>query len=565
MGYVAVIALLVAAVTLFAPPLMRTHHIEERAAGLEHMALLLEGQVLPYLAGTGAGDLEGFVTDIGRKTGTRITVIDVDGKVLADSEKEPLDMENHLFRPEIQASLRGEKQMSIRPSSTLKADMMYLSIPLRVDGEVIGALRLSLFMRDIEALLDALRGDLLKVVGVVTLVALILAFFLTRSVTGPLREVIDASKQVAGGDFDVTVSTRRSGEFGDFARSFNAMTRKLKDMFGEIRVQNEEIRSILASIREGLCVLDKDARVVLCNASFRRIAGNDAPEGRHIWEVVRSSGVAEVVRKARETGAEAAEETAIGERAYFCSVARLAAADRLVVTLHDVTEFRALEKTKKDFVVNVSHELKTPLTAIKGFVETMEPRAEQENRPYLEIIRRNTDRLIAIVEDLLVLSELEARGKRLDKDSVEVRPIAENILKLFERRAREKGIALALEAPAGLPAIQADPVQIEGLLLNLVDNAVKYTEKGSVTVRLGAGEGRFLIEVVDTGIGIDAAHQSHVFERFYVADKSRSKKLGGTGLGLSIVKHIALAHEGTVSLKSRLGEGTTLSVSLPVA
>jgi two-component system phosphate regulon sensor histidine kinase PhoR len=398
----------------------------------------------------------------------------------------------------------------------------------------------------------------------VTLVALILAFFLTRSVTGPLREVIDASKKVAGGDFDVTVSTRRSGEFGDFARSFNAMTAKLNDMFGEIRVQNEEIRSILASIREGLCVLDKDARVVLCNASFRRIAGNDAPEGRHIWEVIRSSGVAEVVRKARETGAEAAEETAIGERAYFCSVARLTAADRLVMTLYDVTEFRALEKTKKDFVVNVSHELKTPLTAIKGFIETMEPRAEQENRPYLEIIRRNTDRLIAIVEDLLVLSELEARGKRLDKDSVEVRPIAENILKLFERRAREKGIGLALEAPAGLPAIQADPVQIEGLLLNLVDNAVKYTEKGSVTVRLSVGAGRFLIEVADTGIGIDAAHQPHVFERFYVADKSRSKKLGGTGLGLSIVKHIALAHEGTVSLKSRLGEGTTLSVSLPI-
>jgi two-component system phosphate regulon sensor histidine kinase PhoR len=563
-GYVAVIALLVAAVTLFAPPLMRTHHIEERAAGLEHMGLLLESQVLPYLMGTASGDLEGFVTDLGHKTGTRITVIDVEGVVLADSEKEPRDMENHLFRPEIQASLRGEKQMSIRPSSTLKADMMYLSVPLRADGRVVGALRLSLFMKDIEALLGTLRGDLLKVVGIVTLVALILAFFLTRSVTGPLREVIDASKKVAGGDFDVTVSTRRSGEFGDFARSFNAMTAKLNDMFGEIRVQNEEIRSILASIREGLCVLDKDARVVLCNASFRRIAGNDAPEGRHIWEVIRSSGVAEVVRKARETGAEAAEETAIGERAYFCSVARLTAADRLVMTLYDVTEFRALEKTKKDFVVNVSHELKTPLTAIKGFIETMEPRAEQENRPYLEIIRRNTDRLIAIVEDLLVLSELEARGKRLDKDSVEVRPIAENILKLFERRAREKGISLALEAPAGLPAIQADPVQIEGLLLNLVDNAVKYTEKGSVTVRLSVGAGRFLIEVADTGIGIDAAHQPHVFERFYVADKSRSKKLGGTGLGLSIVKHIALAHEGTVSLKSRLGEGTTLSVSLPI-
>ena len=563
-GYAAVIVLLAAAVTLFAPPLMRTHHIEERAAGLEHMAVLLEGQVLPYFMGAGTGDLEGFVTGVGRRTGTRITVINADGDVLADSEKEPRDMENHLFRPEIQASLRGEKLMSIRPSSTLKADMMYMSIPLRAEGRVVGALRLSVFMRDIEALLAALRGDLMKFVGAVTLVALILAFFLTRSVAGPVREVIDASKRVAAGDFDVTVSTRRSGEFRDFARSFNAMTGRLKDMFGEIRVQNEEIRSILASIREGLCVLDKDARIVLCNASFRRMAGNDSPEGRHFWEVVRSSIAAEIVRNVRDTGIESAAEVAVGDRAFFCSVAKLAAGDRLVVTLHDITEFRALEKTKRDFAVNVSHELKTPLTAIKGFVETMEPRAEEENRPYLEIIRRNTDRLIAIVEDLLVLSQLEARGMKTEKSLVRLRPLAENILKLFERQASEKGIAISLETSPDLPEIQADPLQVEGLLLNLIDNAVKYTDKGSVTVRLTAKEGRLLIEVMDTGIGIDTVHQPHVFERFYVVDKSRSKKLGGTGLGLAIVKHIVLAHEGTVSVKSRLGEGTTFTVSLPL-
>jgi len=564
-GYAAVIVLLAAAVTVSAPPLMRKRHIAERASSLEHMALLLEGQVVPYLAGSGAGNLAGFVAAVGRKTGARITVIDASGAVLADSEREARDMENHFYRPEIQASLQGEKRLSIRPSSTLKTDMMYMSIPLTADGKVVGALRLSLFMRELEALLAALRRDLFKVVGLVTLLALGLAFFLTRSVSGPIREVIDASSRVSAGDFDVAVSTRRSGGFRDFARSFNAMTGKLKNMFGEIRVQNEEINGILASIREGLCVLDRDARIVLCNASFRRIVGNDAPEGRHFWEVVRSSAAAEVVRKVRENGAEAAEEAAIGDRAFFCSVAHLAAGDRLVVTLHDVTEFRALEKTKKDFVVNVSHELKTPLTAIKGFLETMELRADDENRPYLEVVRRNTDRMIAIVEDLLILSQLEARGMKTEKSLVRVRPLAENILKLFEKRAGEKGIALSLDVSPDLPEIQADPFQVEGVLLNLVDNAVKYTEKGSVTVRLTAAEGRFLIEVADTGIGIDTVHQPHVFERFYVVDKSRSKKLGGTGLGLAIVKHIVLAHQGTVSVKSRLGEGTTLTVSLPLA
>ncbi len=564
-GYVAVVVLLAAAVMIFAPPIVRTDYVKDRSKGLEHMARLLESQVLPYVTGAAAGDLEGFVTSVGRDTQTRITVIGIDGSVLADSEKEPRDMENHFFRPEIQASLRGEKQMSIRPSSTLKADMMYMSIPLRAEGRVVGALRLSVFMKEIESLLGALRVKLFRIVGAVTLVALVLAFFLTRSVTGPVREIIDASQRVAGGDFDVAVSTRRSGEFRDFALGFNAMTGRLKDLFGEIRVQNEEIRSILASIREGLCVLDGDARIVLCNTSFRRMAGSAAPEGRHFWEVVRSSTAAEIVRNARGAGSGSSGEVGIGERIYFCSVSRLAAADRLVVTLHDITELRALEKTKKDFVVNVSHELKTPLTAIKGFLETIEPRAEEENRPYLDIIRRNTDRLIAIVEDLLVLSELEERGSRIDKTEIDLKPLTESILKMFEKRANDKGLVLAMEASPDLPAVQADPGQMEGLLLNLLDNAIKYTDKGSVTVRLAAREDRLAIEVEDTGIGIDADHLPHVFERFYVADKSRSKKLGGTGLGLSIVKHIVLAHKGTVSVKSRVGEGTTVIISLPLA
>lgn len=565
LGYAAVIVLLAAAVLIFAPPLLRTRHNEERAAGLRHLALLLEGQVLPYVTGTAPGDLEALITDFGRKTAARITVIGPDGRVLADSEREPRDMENHLFRPEIQASLRGETQTSIRRSSTLKADMMYASIPLRSEGRVVGALRLSLFLKDIEVVIAAFRADLWRVVGFVALIALVLALFLTRSVAGPVREVIEASKRVAAGDFDVRVSTRRSGELRDNALAFNAMTGRLKDMFGEIRLQSEEIGSILAAIREGLCVLDADARIVLCNTSFRKLAGREDPEGRHFWEVVRSSSAMEMVRKARESGACETGEVAVGERVYYGSVSRLAAADRLVVTLHDVTELRALEKTKRDFVANVSHELKTPLTAIRGFVETLEPRAEAENRPYLEIIRRNTDRLIAIVEDLLTLSDLETPGRKPAKESLEVGPLAEAILKVFERRAAEKGLALAVEAPSGLPAVPADPVQLEGLILNLVDNAVKYTDKGRVTVRLGTRDGRFTIEVADTGPGIDAAHLPHVFERFYVADKSRSKKLGGTGLGLAIVKHIAQAHGGGVSIKSRLGEGTTVTVELPLA
>jgi len=564
-GYTAVILLLAVGVMLFAPPLMRKHNIEAKAAALEHMAVLLEPQVVPYLTGAGTGELKALVAAYSRETGARITVIDPAGVVLADSEKDARDMGNHLYRPEIQASLAGQKQMSIRRSATLKQPMMYMGVPLEANGRIVGVLRLSLYMKEIEALLAGFRIELLKVVGVMILVALVIVVLLTRSVSAPVREVIDASARVATGDFGVTVSTRRSGEFKRFAQGFNAMTGRLKTMFDEIRTKNDEIRGILGSMREGLCVLSGDDRIELSNASFRRAAATESPEGRYFWEVVRSTPLHEAVKKARASKGEASAEGTVGNRVYFGSVTPLATGDRLVVTLHDITELRALEKTKKDFVVNVSHELRTPLTAIKGFLETVETRAEEENRPYLEIIRRNTDRMIAIVEDLLVLSELEERGPKIDKTPVDLKPLAESILKLFMKRAENKGLVLSLEAPAGLPLVPADAGQMEGLLLNLVDNAVKYTERGAVKVRLEVRDERMAIEVEDTGPGIGEEHLPHVFERFYVVDKSRSKKLGGTGLGLAIVKHIALAHKGTVSVKSRVGEGTTFLALIPLA
>jgi two-component system phosphate regulon sensor histidine kinase PhoR len=334
-GYAAVIVLLSAAVMLFAPPLMRSRHVDERAAELEHLAHVIEGQVLPFLAPADRGDPEPLITGLGRKTGTRITLIAADGSVLADSEREPRDMENHLFRPEIQASLRGETVRSVRPSSTLKADMLYMSIPLRTEGRVIGALRLSLFMRDIEALIGELRADLLKVVGLVTLLALALSGLVARSVAGPAHEVMDASRRIASGDLEVTVSMRRRGVFREFARSFNALTGRLRQMSGEIRLQNAEIDSLLASISEGVCVLDAAGQIVLANAGFKRISAREDPQGRHIWETVRSSGLQELVRRARESQAPVEGEITVAERAYFGRAVPLAAEGRLVITLSE--------------------------------------------------------------------------------------------------------------------------------------------------------------------------------------------------------------------------------------
>ena len=565
LGYALIILFLAGVVAVLAPGPMKRHYIEEQQARLEGLGAVLQAPVLSSIGGPGSEALEAYVKDTSKKTSTRITVILPDGKVLADSEKEPRDMENHLYRPEIQAALQGEQGVSIRRSPTLGRDMIYMSFPLRSEGRIVGVLRLSLFMTDLDLLFGRLRADLLRMIGVVTFLALVIAFLFARSISRPLRGFIDASARVAAGDFDAKVSLRQQGEFKAYALGFNAMTENLKAMFRQVRLQTEELNSILASINDGLCVLDNDGRIVLCNEGFRKIAQVGPAEGKYYWEVIRSSKLAEVINGSKGSGRTVVEEIALGDQVFSSSISPLTSDDRYVVTLRDITEFRRLEKIKKEFVVNVSHELKTPLSAIKGFVETMEPSIGAENRGYLEIVRRNTERMIAIVDDLLVLARLEDKGTAIEKGRVDIAALATTILKMFEKPAGDKGLVLALEADPALPKISADPYEIERLLINLVDNAVKYTDKGRVLLRLGSDGKSFTIEVADTGLGIGAEHLPHIFERFYLVDKSRSKKLGGTGLGLSIVKHIVLAHRGTISVKSRPGEGTTFTVSLPLA
>ncbi len=565
LGYAVVILLLAVAVALFGPGPMRQQFDREQEAELRRLAVPVEALVLPYLEGRPSGSLEEYVTAMGRGIAARITVIDPAGRVLADSEQDPIRMENHLYRPEINAALEGREQMSIRLSPTLARNMMYMGFPLKSNGKVIGVLRLSRFMRDLDALFSRLRANLLKTIGIVTLIALGVALYFTRSISRPIREFSRGASRVAAGDFRIKVSMRQQGEFKTFARSFNAMTEELATMFDQVRLQTEELNSVLASLRDGLCVLDASDRIVLCNDSFRRVAQNDHPEEKYYWEVVRSSRFAEIIKRAKESGEGTAEELSLADRVYSASVTNLAAEKRRVVMLHDMTEFKNLERIKKDFVTNVSHELKTPLAAIKGFVETMAPTAGEENRPYLEIIKRNTDRLIAIVEDLLVLSELEEKGTKINKEEVDVRSLVATVLKIFEKRAAEKSLSLAVQADPALPSVTADPFELERLFINLVDNAVKYTDKGSVIIRLAVEKDKLVIEVEDSGAGIPAEHLPHIFERFYVVDKSRSKKLGGTGLGLSIVKHIVLAHRGTISVKSSVGGGTTFTIILPVA
>jgi two-component system phosphate regulon sensor histidine kinase PhoR len=441
--------------------------------------------------------------------------------------------------------------------------MLYVALPLDRSGRVEGVLRLSLFVRDIDVLLNAIRRDIARAVGIIIVLSLFGAFLFSRSLTKPMRQLIRASRQVAAGDFTTKVRVGSSDEWRDLATSFNAMTAEVKNLFGDLNKRKEELDNIVSSMQEGLLVLDSAGKIMLANQSAKDLINQESLEGKSFWEVVRMTPFVDLIRRVKEERKSRTEEVLFGEKSILCQAAFLSAQEGVVVTLYDITEIQNLARIKKDFVLNVSHELRTPLTAIKGYAEALEDEGDAQTRNYAETIIRHTDRLIRIVEDLISLATLEEKGLAHEPERVNLNEISENVVRIFEPRAKEKNLELRLEATQDLPLIDGDPFRLEQMFVNLVDNAIKYTEKGSVWVRLERTESGVAVEVGDTGIGIPEDDQSRVFERFYVVDKSRSRKTGGTGLGLSIVKHIVLLHGGRIDLQSRPGVGSRFRVYLP--
>jgi two-component system, OmpR family, phosphate regulon sensor histidine kinase PhoR len=411
---------------------------------------------------------------------------------------------------------------------------------------------------------DTRRGSLVwMTAAIMTVAAAVTSYLIARGTTRPLRELTAAFRRLSTGDFDVRVMPAKRGRLRELGDDFNEMAFKTKTLVAELRQQREALDAIVGSIQEGLAVVDSAGQIVLANASFRKLAGEPKAEGRYYWEVIREPDFVELVRSVTADNPAATRQIEIAGQEFACSASYLSAAQRVVLSFHDDSEIARSARMKKDFVQNVSHELRTPLTAIKGFAETMDATIDEANRPYLETILRNTDRLVSLVQDLLTLSELEERGTELQLENVDLKEIAGQMLRLFEKAARDKGLALKLSFSGWSGSLRADRFKLEQVFINLLDNAIKYTDKGEVELSLSRDGGRAVIKVRDTGAGIAPEHLPRLFERFYVVDKGRSRQLGGTGLGLSIVKHIALLHSGEISVESTPGVGTTVSITLP--
>lgn len=507
--------------------------------------------------------MQADITALGHATGVRITIIATNGVVLADSSADPALMDNHAGRPEVRAALAGQPATERRFSETVRERLLYVAVPVQRDGQVVAVARASAPLHSIAHLLHLALRELTIMLAVMILLATGAAAVLAQRLAQPVRELSAAARAIAAGNFDTFLDLTGTREFQELSSAFNQMTRHVRDVVAQLTSRNAELDAVIGAMREALVVLDEHDRIVLANNSFARLSLVPPSRQTHVWECIRVPTLADMVQATRASGTRASGDVQINDKHFLCNVTPLNGSREIVVTLHDVTELKRVERMRRDFVSNVSHELRTPLTAIKGFVETLEEDAALHHNRYLEIIRRHTDRLIAIVQDLLTLSALEQRNE-LQREPTDLHALASNVVKIFEPRLRAKNLSCVVDAEPNLPPVMLDRFRFDQVLVNLLDNAINYTEQGSITIRMCRTDDRVRLSVQDTGLGIAPEHLERIFERFYTVDKSRARKYGGTGLGLSIVKHIVLLHGGTICVASEVNHGTTFTIELPL-
>jgi two-component system phosphate regulon sensor histidine kinase PhoR len=522
------------------------------------------------------GDVDALLKNIGPATNTRYTLVDQKGLVLGDSQEFPKDMENHADRLEIKKALKGDTGISIRFSRTLQKQMMYVALPLKTPC-FNGVLRAAIPLLEVSRLLESILYRIALAGFLIALLAAFLGWIVSQKLVRPLREMRDIAGKFARGELDERISISSNEEMAALATSMNLMARQLHERIETIAGQKNEMEALLSSMTESLLAVDTEARVIKVNQAAMNLLQmeNRNVFGKSIQEVLRNTELQELVKKTLASSTPIEGEIVLhdpGEHYWQVHGNLLIDANGkrigALLVLNDVTKLRRLEGLRRDFVANVSHELKTPITSIKGFVETLLEGAWEDREKVLEflkIVARQSDRLNAIIDDLLSLSriEQEAEKGRIPLEEKALLPLIQLAVESCRSRALRKRMTLKIDCSQELK-IRVNASLLEQALVNLIDNAIKYSPEGGVVqVNVTFSDVLVNIAVKDGGPGISREHLDRLFERFYRVDKARSRKLGGTGLGLAIVKHIAQAHGGRVSVESRLNEGSVFCLHLP--
>ncbi|MFH2051643.1 MAG: ATP-binding protein [bacterium] len=566
-------------VTGFAGRAMRIFFIDRSTEELQRQGKVLEARFAPLVEDGDYPGVQAACQELGRISGSRLTIILPDGKVVGDSRSRPDQMENHADRPEIAAALRGETGSAIRYSPTLGHQRLYVAIPsFAADPAAVGfVLRTSVPLTQLNEVTGRVNRRIALVGLALFLVAGGASLLLSRAFGQSLGRLQAGAQAFARGDLSRRLRISSTTEIAAVAEAMNAMAEQLGERIATIENQRNELEAVLTSMVEGVLAVDTDENVMNLNRAGCRLLGvnRDTALGRTIQEVGKNPMLTRLAQDALAGRGPLERDLHLGaERNVWvqvhasCVVSPGGETIGALLVLNDITRLRRLETMRRDFVANVSHELKTPITSIKGFVETLiedPPEEPAELERFLAIINKQADRLDSIISDLLALSRLE---KESDNGGIEVHSlplgsILERVLRdLFTRRP-EAETRVALRCPAEARARINAPL-VEQAVTNLLENALKYSPDGSpIALECSLAGADLVISVRDEGPGIAAEHLPRLFERFYRVDKARSRQMGGTGLGLAIVKHIAQVHHGRVEVQSRLGEGSTFSLHIP--
>jgi len=508
-------------------------------------------------------NLQDLVSQVGHAAEARATVIDVTGKVLADSEASASGMVNPAQEPEFAAALKGEVGSDTRTSPTLGIETLYVAAP--VSG---GAVRLAYPLSDLEVATSQARRTLLFGSTLTLLVALVLAGVLARFTALRLQRIVQFANKIAGGELTARIAEPSGDEIGQLAAALDKTARHVENNFAALQTSQRQLETLLNSMEDAVIAIGPDDRVQWANERMDSLVPQHTRLNSPIVETVRDPDFLRAVRGASITRKVfTARATSIVPAHTFDVTAAPMPGGGAVAVLRDLTETERIEKTRRDFIANVSHELRTPLTSIQGYAETLLDGAPENNhsREFLEIIRKNAHRMSRLTEDLLTLARVESREQRFDIQPVAAAELLQEAVQNFRELARTHGIDLQVEDSAP-DLVSADREAIHQVFSNLIDNALKYAASGGRLV-LGARRSERGVEfyVRDFGPGIPFEHLPRLFERFYRVDKARSRESGGTGLGLAIAKHIVLAHDGTIRAESELNHGSVFLFTLPLA
>jgi two-component system phosphate regulon sensor histidine kinase PhoR len=521
-------------------------------------------------------DISRQLKQITQISGARITLIDAQGRVFGDSEKEPAGLDSHFNRPEVQeARVRG-KGKSVRFSKSIGTDMLYVAVPIKDGAAIKGYVRLARPLYDVRNAVEKTYNSFFLALFIIAICSLIIAIIFSYRLTAPIKLMERFTERLRQGHPAGTIILKTTDETKKLADNINYLVDELQN---KITLANEEKSKLMAaftSMTEGALILAADEKIEFVSPALANILTGQYGDmvGRTLIEAFRNIELQEAFQKFKESQAAVSREITLGGldpvimSVTISPVSGSAGIGKAMIVFHDVTRLKKLEKTRIDFVANVTHEIRTPLTAIIGYLETIQAGTfENANatKRFVDIVLKQAQRLNRLVEDLMTISKIELGEINFHFEDIVLQDVLAGVLPLAQPKAKLKNISLNNMVAAESTPVRADRDRLSQVFVNILDNAVKFTpENGTITISANEESDFIIVKVIDSGIGIPRNEIERLGERFYRVDKTRSRELGGTGLGLSIAKHLMIAHGGKMEIESRLGYGTTVSLFFPL-